>query len=284
MKTYRNSRHSILIILDSNLKFQSLALVVNILQTQPKDSRLVVFYVYDDSNDLQEYQDLLNAATIMFSSTKQSLVIDIKFISKDEANDLTRMFRVPERSPITRTAFLRLFFERWLPKDIDIVLYLDIDILINSNLEQIYYKEFSTALCAELNVPNSLSIGSHLSGHDAPYFNSGVLLINVSKWKELNLESKFIEIGSREAYPFLDQDILNIAFRNQWTRLGRRFNYLHLFGSQENDNSYSEFPSIVHFAGVKPWKQVPLTQYVAQYRTNFDQIRSLHPLLRNDGL
>ena len=261
-----------------------MALVVNILQTQPKDSRVVIFYVYDDSKDLQEYQDLVNAAAAMFSSTQQRLIINMKFISKNEANELTRTFRVPEGSPITRTAFLRLFFERWLPTDIKTVLYLDIDILINSNLEQLYNKEFSTVLCAELNVPNSLAIGSHLSGHNAPYFNSGVLLINVSKWKELNLESKFMEIGSREAYPFLDQDILNISFRNQWTRLGRGFNYLHLYGSHENDNSYSEFPSIVHFAGVKPWKQVPLTQYVAQYRTNFNQIRSLHPLLRSDGL
>jgi lipopolysaccharide biosynthesis glycosyltransferase len=283
MSTNGKPNHSILIILDSNLKFQSLALLVNILQTQPKDSRLVIFYVYDDPKDLQEYQDLIDAASKMFSSDQQKLIIDVKYISKDEANELTQTFRVPDRSPITRTAFLRLFFERWLPVDIQTVLYLDIDILINSNLEQLYYKEFSTVFCAELCVPHSLAIGSHLPGHDAPYFNSGVLLIDVSKWKELKLESKFIEIGSREVYPFLDQDIMNILFQNQWTRLGRRFNYLHQFGSNENDINYSEFPSIVHFAGVKPWKQVPLTQYVAQYRANFDQIRPLHRLLRNNG-
>ena len=95
MNAYGNPNHAILIILDSNLKFQSLALVVNILQTQTKDSRVVIFYVYDDSNDLQEYQDLVNAATKMFSTDQQRLIIDIQYISKDEVNELTPTFPFP---------------------------------------------------------------------------------------------------------------------------------------------------------------------------------------------
>jgi lipopolysaccharide biosynthesis glycosyltransferase len=102
------------------------------------------------------------------------------------------------------------------------------------------------------------------------------MLINMSKWKDLKLEESFLEIGARRAYLFLDQDILNIRFRNNWTRLGRRYNYFHQYGLGEIDLSFSEEPIIVHFVGLKPWKEVPQTQFVVEYRHNFNRIRSLH--------
>jgi lipopolysaccharide biosynthesis glycosyltransferase len=101
----------------------------------------------------------------------------------------------------------------------------------------------------------------------------------MKKWREMKLLDQFIEIGSQRIYPFVDQDILNIVFRNNWTRLGREFNYLHLYGSDENDPSYSDFPSIIHFAGSKPWNETSVTQFVSKYRRNFNKIRPLHKLL-----
>ncbi len=276
-----NAKHSdaFLMILDSNLKFQSLALLLNILETQSPEVRVVIFYVYDDNPDLQEYFQLVNETILMFGFEHQKDLVEVKFISTEIADELTKNFALRSDFPITRTAFLRLFLTMWLPVDIETLLYVDVDILIKSNVQELFQKKFDTPICAELCFPRSLSRGEHLDGGNFPYFNSGVLLINMYEWRKLNLENSFMEIGSNKAYLFLDQDILNIRFRNNWTRLGRKYNYFHQYGLGESDLSFSESPSIVHFVGPKPWKEVTQTQFVAEYRENFNKIRLLDSVL-----
>lgn len=264
-----------MIILDSNLKFQSLALLLNILETQSPETRVVIFYVYDDDSDLQEYFELVKKTIFLFGFENQKDLVEVKFISTKTADELTKNFALRSDFPITRTSFLRLFLTKWLPEDIGNLLYIDVDILIKSNLKELFEKEFDTPICAELCFPGSLSRGEHLDGDNSPYFNSGVLLINMNEWRKLELEDSFIEIGSNRAYLFLDQDILNIRFRNNWTRLGRKYNYFHQYGLGEYDLSFCESPSIIHFVGPKPWKEVTQTQFVTEYRRNFNRIRLL---------
>lgn len=278
MSEHKDQTHAFLLILDSNLRYQAIALLLNILETQSEGTRIEVFYVYDNEADLGTFVELINKMVSSFELNIGEDLVKVKSISRAEADDATSSFSIIAGNPITRTSFLRLFFTRWLSRDIDRILYLDIDILINSNLQELFEKKFSTPICAELNVPEDLAIGKHLEKHNAPYFNSGVLLVDVENWKKLNLEGIFIEVGSQQAFPYLDQDILNIVFKNNWTRLGREYNYLHLFDSNQIDPSYSAFPKVVHFAGAKPWKQSLLTQYVAQYRNNFNRIRHLDAL------
>jgi lipopolysaccharide biosynthesis glycosyltransferase len=276
------SVNAILFILDSNLRFQSIALLLNILETKPNDVKVLIFYVYDNEKDRLDYQELINKCLTTFKFENKSSYLEVKFISSKEADELTKTFEIRVSSPITRTAFLRLFLMRWIPTNVDKIVYLDIDILIVSSFEELFALDFTTPICAELNVPASLGRGSHLYGHNSPYFNSGVLLINVNKWKSMNLEDKFLAIGATQSYPFLDQDILNIVFKNNWTRFGRGFNYLHFYGLDEKDTCYSTNPSIIHFAGSKPWSQTPITQYVTAYRHNFNRVRRLHGSLADE--
>ena len=281
MKTENMPTNAFLIVLDTNLKFQSIALILNILETQPQRTRVIVIYVYEDEFDRIEYQTLIDSTYEKYGFAHQLEFIEIKFMEAKEANELTSCFSIPVGSHITSATFLRLYISELLPSDVEKVLYLDIDVMINSSLDDLFAMNFSTPICAELNVPRSLGRGEHLQGHNASYFNSGVMLIDMKKWKDLNLLNQFIKIGSQETYPFVDQDILNIVFRNNWTRIGREFNYLHLYGSGEDDPAYGEFPKIIHFAGSKPWNETSLTQYVSKYRRNFNKIRQLHALLKD---
>jgi lipopolysaccharide biosynthesis glycosyltransferase len=282
MKDTNRSKNAILIILDSNLKFQSIALLLNILETQPIGTRIQIFYVYDNESDLSEYIEMVLKTYKHFGFTGQREFLEIKSISTDEADEATKSFSIVEGNPITRTSFLRLFFTRWIPHNVEKILYLDIDIFITSSFNELFALDFSTPICAELSSPAALARGSHLYGHDSPYFNSGVLLINVKKWKAMDLEHKFLEIGSTQCYPFLDQDILNIVFKNNWTRIGRNFNFFHFYDLDEIDASFYTNPNIIHFAGPKPWSQIPITQFVAMYRHNFNRIRKLHDSLLDE--
>jgi lipopolysaccharide biosynthesis glycosyltransferase len=281
VRSVKKPTNAILISLDSKLKFQSIALVLNILETQPVGTRIIVFYAYEDELDRSDYLELLDRTYKHFRFENQKEYLETLFLSAKEVAELTSTFLIPTGSYITNATFLRLFISKLLPSDVEKVLYLDIDILINSNLEDLFSLDFSTPICAAINVPNSLGRGEHLEGHNAPYFNSGVLLINMSKWRTMNLLEQFIKVGSQKEFPFVDQDILNIVFRNNWTQLGREYNYLHLYGSGENDPSYCAFPSIIHFAGNKPWNETPVTQFVSKYRKNFNRIRPIHDSLRD---
>jgi lipopolysaccharide biosynthesis glycosyltransferase len=279
MKIRSKSTEAILIVLDSNLRFQAASLILNILESQTDGTRIIVIYVYGDETDRLEFQRLVDGIYKYFKYDSQKDFIEIMFMKSEEAMGLTSCFGIPEGSHITSPTFLRLYISELLPSEIEIVLYLDIDILINSSLEPLFSLNFTTPICAELNVPKALGNGKHLQGHDAPYFNAGVMLINMKKWREMKLLDEFIQVGSQRIYPFVDQDILNIVFRNNWTRLGREFNYLHQYGSEEIDMSYSDFPSVIHFAGNKPWNETSVTQFVSKYRRNFNKIRPLHNLL-----
>ena len=281
MRDVKKSTNAILISLDSNLKFQAIALVLNILETQPAGMRIIVFYIYDNEIDRLDFLELLDRTYKHFGFESQRESLETLFLQAKEVAELTSPFLIPAGSHITNATFLRLYISELLPNDVEKALYLDIDILINTNLENLFCLNFSTPICAAINVPDSLGRGEHLEGHNAPYFNSGVLLINMNSWRKMNLLEHFVKVGSQKEFPYVDQDILNIVFRNNWTRLGREFNYLHLYGSGENDQSYSAFPAIIHFAGNKPWQETPLTQFVSRYRKNFNRIRPLHDSLRD---
>ena len=62
---------SFLIILDSNLKFQSLALVLNLLETQGSGRRILIYYVYDSVDDKLEYRELVNSVYQSFGFSNQ---------------------------------------------------------------------------------------------------------------------------------------------------------------------------------------------------------------------
>ena len=108
-----------------------------------------------------------------------------------------------------------------------------------------------------------------------PYFNSGVILFNLKKWRELDCENQLAEhaLYSRAHYMSPDQDLLNIVFRNRILCLNLKYNFQpihyqfdfryyskiwgadHYYTSQVVSNAFSDI-RIMHFfrfAGDFPW-------------------------------
>jgi lipopolysaccharide biosynthesis glycosyltransferase len=177
---------------------------------------------------------------------------------------------------------MRLFLENWVPIEIVKLLYLDIDILITKNIEELFATDFDTPICAVLNAPNGLARGEHLENFSGHYFNAGVLLINMHSWRELNLLKSFTEVGSGKEYDYLDQDILNLVFQNNWTILKSEYNYLHLKEIENHPCGYEINPKIIHFVGIKPWEDTEVSPYVIEYRNQFERIRELYSELKHN--
>jgi lipopolysaccharide biosynthesis glycosyltransferase len=97
-----------------------------------------------------------------------------------------------------------------------------------------------------------------------PYFNSGVLLIDMVEFRNSGVEEKLEAIKAAGLIPklYYDQDILNLIFRGRWTRLNWRFNTIDPWRAQQAMGPY-----IIHYTGdQRPWHLVSLAPFHHMYR------------------
>ncbi|MCO5062874.1 MAG: glycosyltransferase family 8 protein [Rhizobiaceae bacterium] len=98
---------------------------------------------------------------------------------------------------------------------------------------------------------------------DMPYFNSGVMLLALDKWREQGFGNKTLDLLRARKMPWGDQDALNIAARGKWSELPRKWN-LQTADAEGKSLSWAlwradvetaiEAPAIIHYTGYrKPW-------------------------------
>lgn len=185
---------------------------------------------------------------------------------------------------ISKATYYRLAITEILPPSIEKVLYLDVDLIVRSDITELYTTDIShhfAAAVADIGVeskgdllPKILKLPPH-----EPYFNAGVLLINVAKWREESIPQKVLTFinDNAEKICFKDQDGLNAILWGKWVVLHPRWNvYRAIFRKyykwQEKRKLSLEFrqaakaPGIVHFTGpLKPWHGSCLMPYVSEY-------------------
>jgi len=117
--------------------------------------------------------------------------------------DTARLPVFPDRG--SRAAYFRLLLPEMLPVDERKVLYLDADVLCRGDIGPMWDTDlggFGVAAVREVNSrwsENSRWPGAFRFRHAvrslaaADYFNSGVMLINVEKWRTVNLADSVLE-------------------------------------------------------------------------------------------
>lgn len=145
---------------------------------------------------------------------------------------------------ITPASFYRYMIPE-IPEDR--ILYLDSDIVVDGNIEEMYFSDFNGkyALAVE-DMYISHTKHSYIEFPDLkPYFNSGVLLINNTLWKIKKIKECLIQMT--QEYPkvlFGDQDILNFVLKDKWGILSNVYNYqtgvIHGFPRLEENMSDKE--------------------------------------------
>lgn len=175
-------------------------------------------------------------------------------------------------------ANLRLFLPYMVDNSVNQLLYLDADTAVVSKLDDIFCEQNGELpiymVLDSLGMQHKYEIG--LEEQDL-YFNSGVILFNLSKWKELKLTEAIIDHihNVRSNYPAPDQDLLNVVCRGKVGVLGPEYNFqpIHVVFSiadycriYTTEGYYSrgkleqakENPRIYHFfrfVGEFPWNQ-----------------------------
>lgn len=166
---------------------------------------------------------------------------------------------------ISVASYLRLFLSEILPPDVKRVIYLDSDIIVLDDLAYLWNIDLlgkPVAAAADLFMLETDRPGAPA---DHVYFNAGVLVIDLDRWRSREIFREFIElaIGKSDILKYHDQDVLNIVFAGSAYYIPSTWNYQARTSRPGHDfetalghvSSLRETtPSIVHFAGAeKPW-------------------------------
>jgi lipopolysaccharide biosynthesis glycosyltransferase len=163
----------------------------------------------------------------------------------------------------THATFLRLLIPEVVPDKYRLVLYLDSDIIVLDDIAKLFSlrdegKTFWAApddgLASYSYTPNP-SVFSVVP-NDVEYFNSGVMLIDLARWKARRLSERAFSLldGSSEQLLCPEQDALNVVGFTERSVLPRRWNFQVRGPEALSTLEDPSPPGIVHFTGPKPWE------------------------------
>lgn len=199
----------------------------------------------------------------------------IHFIDTEKIVEKIRQLGIPKYRGSYATN-MKLFIADYLNANIDRLLYVDSDTIICGNLCPLVSINMDGKPIAmvldSLGGSCKLTIGL---AEDDYYFNGGVILFDLNKWRQNNCEEKITKHvqNVRPNYVSPDQDLLNVVLRGQIKKLDISYNlqphhvaytynqYAREFGqkmyySEEEINTALAKPKILHtfrYLGEFPW-------------------------------
>lgn len=172
--------------------------------------------------------------------------------------------------------YARFWVADYFGPDVERVLYLDGDMVIIGSIAPLLALDFNGKMLAAVQIPGSVS--PLRLGYDPAfgYFNSGVLVINLRKWRADNACDLLVrtahELAAKLNDP--DQDVLNFCFHRQYIALDYIWNAISPFFKEVTS---LEMPAneiarvarearIVHFNGrAKPWNYLSFHPHTKDY-------------------
>lgn len=166
------------------------------------------------------------------------------------------------RMPIA--TYDKLAVGAWMPAGVRQVLWLDADLLVIGNLAEITPGADSAAVVHAVADPRVPLVSSRFGiaayaalGFDATakYFNAGVMVIDLERWRAEEVESRAFAYlhRYRDDVYFWDQEALNVALRGRWEELAPDWNRQTTTGPASTGATTPA--RILHFSGyLKPWR------------------------------
>lgn len=250
------------------------------LYENSKDVDDIIVYVLDSGISDENIEKLK-------SLPKKYSRSDLSFIKATDISKELSMNVNLDRGSLSQYA--RLFVSSVLPAKLDRVLYLDCDIIINKSISELWNLDIKGKTIAALKDAFSKQYRKNIDLEpDDIMFNSGVMLIDLDKWRRENIESKLLEFIRKKNGKIQqgDQGALNAILSKETFCLEPRFNSVTIF----YDFSYEEMmiyrkpvdfypreeielavrePSIIHyttsFLSKRPWYEGCEHRYVAEW-------------------
>lgn len=176
--------------------------------------------------------------------------------------DINKEFKnLNERMHFTKTMYARFLIASLKP-NLNKVLYSDVDVVFLGDLNEMYQEPLDDYILGAVWEDFNESNGNNEKrkrdlglSKEHKCFASGNLIINTQKWREKEITPKLMEIAQKyeSLLQFLDQDILNIYFDNNYKVLSSKYCF------QTRGNSIPPSDTVIrHFqSAFKPWQLHP---------------------------
>lgn len=263
--------------INDNYAIHCAALIESII-TNKAEGTAIDFHVI--SNDLKHTNK-----SILIECVRKKIDCRISFYNCDLV-DIENSFILNEAqylSHISSDTFVRLYLTEILPVEIDKILYLDVDIIVNGDLNELYSQtQIDGYFAAVVPQIDEFFVFNNDRVYDSQflYFNAGVILLNLKELRDINCVGlyKCFFIENSNLVLFNDQDILNYCIGNNVKYLDLKYNVItpylressfdfmrdnYLFGGVKEGvysplKSHQEAinnPVIIHFVSrPKPWE------------------------------
>jgi lipopolysaccharide biosynthesis glycosyltransferase len=171
---------------------------------------------------------------------------------------------LPTRAHYTVDIFTRLWVGEFFDATAERVLYLDSDMVIIDSLDPLWELPLSGRTLGAVSIPGSDRCAVFAIPEAAGYFNSGVLLIDLARWRATGAFARLMDYIQTHHDKLIDpdQDALNAVLYDDRLPLGYEWNVISPFYFPHHDLGMTEADvarvrataKIIHFNGAsKPW-------------------------------
>jgi lipopolysaccharide biosynthesis glycosyltransferase len=191
---------------------------------------------------------------------REEFPIELRWYDLDQSamfQDIAK--RMPENKRLSNIVYARLMIDRLVAPDVERILYLDCDMLVREDVAFFFDLDLEGNSIAAVRD----SIGAPITGRrdlkenrdifDPAdyYFNAGMVLIDIAKWREADVIGRMEEAYTSGIMQriYYDQDLLNLVFKGKWLKLPWRWNVIDARHAHDGVD-----PAILHYtAERKPW-------------------------------
>jgi lipopolysaccharide biosynthesis glycosyltransferase len=231
-------------------------MLVSLCENNPEHIDAYLLHSELEEKDITKLKEALENYDITIISLK---------VDRDQFDD-----RLPRDAQWSIETYYRLMLLDILPDYVERILYLDVDIIVNKSLKELYNIDFEDReiiaaedSCGKRTIElfgvKQKSMFSSRFEKGFKYFNAGVMLLNVKKMKKNHNFKTYMNVAAEWEYHMEapDQDILNYV---HWENIGYvDWKKYDMFARIAHNDGYTyqiikSSTAIVHFAGYKPWE------------------------------
>ena len=202
--------------------------------------------------------------------TLENETTTINFVTHDiniPHNELSDRYK----GRLNSITFVRYALAEILP-DLEKVIYLDADILVTGDIEALWVAPLNEQVVGVVedhslmsqHRPKTMGLLSEA------YFNAGVMVIDLVKWRARDTFVRLLNIhSSKTQWEYNDQDVLNKVLDREVHYLDAKFNAQ----TYTLNHQLVDTPVVVHFTGQeKPWHLSSTHPFTDSYRTFYETV------------
>lgn len=238
--------------IDKNYPLQVMLVINSILKNNTSKSKYKFYIIENNLSKLDKFH------ITMFAKLKGQ---DVKIIHTDttiidNGKNVFERSSVSMTKYITRIGIARILLPKLLPK-LKRVLYLDVDLVVLGDLKSLWNMNLENHM-AGMSCHYAVSEDRKYVIKTRDYFNSGVILMDLEKWRENNISEKMINLLQKKVYKVPDQDVIKEVLGENIKEISFLWNFTNYLFWAKDVIKVPQNVKILHYyyGKAKPWNSL----------------------------